>query len=244
MAVVAFAVCVCGTVLLLQYEPQNSFTLSIRGHLIRHPLLRTVFDLHNDGDGASDYLGASTKKIEMNVYSMPSEGSIDESVISQLASSVQSVTGKPVTVNTTGEEILADDNPVSDAELNTVLGQYSTPESQVAGDAVLNVFIVSQDSDDQNELGVTFRENGIVLYDTEVINLTTDNPQTLDQYQLSTLLHEFGHQIGLQHNTQPGCLMNPSADIGYAPYVDPSSIPVTFCQYELSEIAAEVAALR
>ncbi len=77
-ALIAVAIFLVATVALLRYEPQNNVTLSIRSSMVRHPLLRTLFGLHDVGDAATDYLSPKTTSIALNIYTMPSQGIDDE----------------------------------------------------------------------------------------------------------------------------------------------------------------------
>ena len=235
VAVILVTFSVAATAALLQFSPQGTATIEIRAGLIRHPSMRQLFNLHSQGDAHSDYLGAGTNRIVLQVYETPSQP-VAAGVLSGLAARAESATGKLVTVNVaTGE--LPDVVATSEAQRDAMLAPYNPPIPSM-GEATMDVFIMGEDSDAPDEIGLTYRDDGIILFNGTLAGDLAHSPQTVQPYQTSTLLHEFGHQLGLQHNTQPGCVMNPSADITDSLSVQAQDVVTNFCPYELGQINA------
>ena len=234
VAIIAASSAYIGVRAVLGYDPTGQTSISLRTKLVQVATLRDIFNLHDTGDGKTDYLSASTQHIAIQVYTMPSEN-VDDAVFETLASKIQDVTGKVTALNTTYGS-LSDLVTTTPATRDTLLSPYDMPHSMMPSTATLNVFILSADSEAPNELGLTYRENGIILFEHTLEASTKRSPQTLEAYQLSTLLHEFGHQMGLDHNTEPGCLMNASADITDSLNADSNNIVTNFCTDEMAQV--------
>jgi|SRR5579872_103428 len=213
---------------------QNYFNLSWRYRFDRSQTLRNIFNLHDYGDARGDYLGLNDQNIALNVYEM-SGMDIDAYVSSQIVARIAEVTNNKNVSYT----VMRDDLPlfqaVSDNQINTITNQYADKSNQ-PGTAVLNLFIFSKKSDQPDLLGVTWKENGIIIFQNALKDFTQPFQQTFDNYELSTIVHEFGHQLGLEHNELPGCLMNPKAELNDNPQSNPEDIVTDFCQTELDQI--------
>jgi predicted Zn-dependent protease len=94
-------------------------------------------------------------------------------------------------------------------------------------------------------VGKTYKEFGIVLSHTRLKEVALDKGAAFSQYVESTLLHEFGHHLGLGHNTLSDCVMNEKIE-------KPDLIqeftefytPMEFCDYELDQLQTIKATLK
>jgi hypothetical protein len=187
-----------------QNTGSNYFNDNLRHKFARYPAVRQILGLHFDGDAKADYLGNRYQNITIKIISM--EGlDISDEAAEVFAKRVENITGKKT------KYLFYPNIPykslIGAEELRKSLGSMGSSQ-----DAVAYVFIVSQDADSEI-LGSTVLENGMVLFKNPLTNdMWKDNEENVDSYIASLLLHEFGHQLGLGHNSVSGCLMNEKAE--------------------------------
>ncbi len=211
----------------------NYFNQELRARFAAYPLLRSILNLRYDGDARADYLGDSFEKIVIEVDSMENIDVHYES-LDLLQDRVKEITGKQ-TVYVISDSNIPYTQTVDDAALADLTLKYRNRKS--GGDAAaLYVLYVSREDSKPDLLGSTHEEYGIVLFYDTVADFTKGNTSVLRSYEGSTLLHEFGHQIGLPHNSDEGCLMNETADQGQVLYEDAGEVVTDFCEYELNQI--------
>jgi len=211
----------------------NFFNKNYREKFAKYPLTRQLLALHYDGDAKTDYLGNDFKKILIEVDSMDGL-EVSTQVLDLLKEKIESVTKKPVEY-IESDSIIPYKEKVTDQDLKELETLYRNFYSK-NDEAVLYLLIVSLDEAKNTSMGSTLQEDGLVLYKNELKDFTKDSPSTLSNYEESTLLHEFGHQIGLPHNDKPGCLMNESAEMARVAQERPQDVVVDFCDYEKEQI--------
>jgi len=206
------------------------FVQHLRPWLTRSVTGRFLFDLHGAGDARREFLHAGNQ-IELVIASMTGLAP-SAPVGEQLANRMAQATGNSVTATFSDQAIPYTDK-VAEDRLAVLLDDLS-PRSWRP--AKFYVFFLSRATERQTLLGLTYRENAAVVF-TDTIKSDFKNKAPLQSsFMISTALHEFGHQLGLDHNNQPGCLMNESADVSTWYGFDPRVV-TNFCNFEKQELA-------
>jgi hypothetical protein len=229
-------IAILGAFIYLKFEvsgsPNSSFNQSARFTLGKHPLLRTILGLHNPGDARAEYLeGAGPITIE---WFAPEDQNIDQSVLSQFSSLVGKYTGRPTQVQF-GANL--DESTINVSNLASY--GLKAAAQQPSGTTLLVFFTQDYSPRASNELSNTYRESGMVLSLNAQMSLVQNSQQELDQYLLSSMLYEFGSQIGLPVTPadSQGCVMSFYAALNSAPLGTALlSAPQDFCQAEQTEI--------
>jgi len=214
-------------------DSPNFFNNNLRFRIGEYAYGRTIFSLRNVGDARGEYLGKSSKRILIKVIS-----SLDiepnTKILSEFAKRVQEITGKPTTysIATKRESFVEDMTP---DQISTVFKKDFIVYNP-SGTSPIYLFFGPRKAEEPTVLGMTVKEEGIVLFDSAVADFTGSNPDTTGNYELSTLLHEFGHQLGLVHDDIAGCLMNEEAEASRVAQVDPDKIIVDFCPSEMKQL--------
>ena len=212
----------------------NFFNAKLRPHFSKYVILRQIFSLHFDGDAKTDFLGKGYGNILIEVDSMD-KYDFDLSTLDLLAKKIQEITKKPTTY------IFSDENiPYTEAlnsqkikEITKMNRDYFNNQKRAA----IYLLVGSRDEKQPSLLGSTLDEYGIVLFMDALLDFTQDSPDnTLVNYEVSTILHEFGHQIGLPHNSEPNCLMNEQVEIHSGVFESLNSIIMDFCDLEKQSI--------
>ena len=213
----------------------NYFNRNLRGSFAQHPFFREVLGLHYDGDAAADYLGQNFKTV---VISVKVEAGVktDEAVLRRFADKVAEISGKPasfqIDAGLISQKEAVEKTPAELADRY----QKSRSKGQAA---ILNVLYLNTASEDPKLLGSTLAEDGIILYKGALADFTARNPATLPAYEYSTLLHEFGHQLGLSHNSFDNCLMSEHAE-HMGTFIElPGDVITDFCPEEYSQLHAK-----
>lgn len=214
--------------------PDNFFNTHTRLQIDKYSWLRNVFGFHSYGNARQDYLGPRYGKILIEVDVLDGV-TVDTAMLKNFADKVQSITGKPTTY------FISDTNlPYSNLTVNDVEHIVHLYRNVFSGDSAnLYVLLADTSKDDPKQLGSTYNEYGIVLYESEVKNFTSYSPDTYESYAYSTLLHEFGHQLGLEHDTETGCLMNAKAETNDQPQLFVGEVTTDFCYSEMQQIDAQ-----
>ena len=215
------------------------FNQNLRYRFGEYQILRQLFGLRSDGDARLAYLGQKHKKILIEVDQMvglDKNLEITDSLLQKLAEKIKNITGKETAFKYSNINI-----PYSSVatleNLKKIEEEYRN-QQETGETAVIYLLLAIQDGNDPDKLGSTLGEDGIILFQKTFKDsmLKTDaRPDTYDNFILGTLLHEFGHQIGLPHNIYPDCLMNAYTE--FSNQVKPDRIISDFCGHEKGEIA-------
>lgn len=218
---------------LAQGAETNIFNRKFRSSFARSPIFRDLLGLHFDGDAKSDYLGQKYTKIRVEVDAMQGVA-IDIEALSILTEKMKSATGKEVDYVISDEQIPYAES-VDAQQIGQIAAKYRSFKSH--GDtASLYLLYLSSDDKEAQLLGKTYQEDGVVLYLGGLKQFISANPETLKYYEESTALHEFGHQLGLGHDEQEGCLMTARAETTHVARQDPMEVITDFCDYEKRQI--------
>ena len=222
------------TLKILANGPENNyFNRNLRQIFSQHRFWRETLGLHYDGDGRYDYLLSGTGKIMLEVDVM-SNLSMQPQALELVRQRIEQVTGKQTLYYFSSSNIPYKQS-VSLGELAGMM-LVRRDFAATGKDAKLQILYLSRDSAEPQLLGRTVREDGIVLYEEALGDFTKSNPDTLPAYEASTILHEFGHQLGLQHDETPGCLMNSSAEQSHVAREELADVVTDFCLQEIELI--------
>jgi len=208
------------------------FNEVFRYRFARYPAARSIFHLKDYGDDRADYLGSKYGSILIEVHKMAG-GELSQQVMDDLAQKIKNATGKSTSYAV--YEDLPYQAQVDDNTIATFFNSYAR-QNTAPNTAVVYLFVLSQEPDQPDLIGTTYQANGLVVFDSAIANFTANVPYTFSSYQLSTALHEFGHQLGLEHNDVPNCLMNAKAENAGTPRLSAADVVTDFCPLEVDQI--------
>ncbi|MCX6797585.1 MAG: hypothetical protein NTX98_03870 [Candidatus Doudnabacteria bacterium] len=204
----------------------SDFNQTYRYKLGRNGIFRALFGLHNDGDARAQYLlGGGPLVVEIVE---PLGLDMPEESINDFTRKISNLLGR--------ETILYNVDHIPSGSLGeTDLEEIVKEKRRHFLPGQPNLFIVYAEDyiGRGGEVGKTYKEFAILLSHKGLKEITNQQPEAFKQYLETTVLHEFGHQIGLPHNGQSDCIMNEKVNRPEAQgFFDGFYTPDEFCALE------------
>jgi len=217
-------------------EQDNWFNNEYRESFTQYKYLRDVLGLHWDGDAKADYLlNKKYTKLRIEVDRYDGCG-ISANAISSFVSVIEPIIDKPGEITITMNDTIPLGFESYDSEQIRALTDRYKGFSTRGDEAVLYILCLNKYSEAPSNIGLTVFEDGIILFWEAIAELVQNNQDIIDSYVISTLLHEFGHQLGVDHVENPQCIMAASVE-NPAPVNGAVSRAATeYCEEELAVI--------
>lgn len=223
----------------LRYQANNGqqdtwFNTHWRTRAAEHPLIRWALGLHQAGDGRSDYLFPErTEGFPVRIFLDPAVSIPTESIEAALPEMVK-LLGSGGFELATPQVLQGTRETYTNVDFRSLAAQAA--EQDVIQTPV-DIFILTKDAASMTQLGSTVREHGIVVFMGSILELTQE-PNAQAALVTSTILHEFGHQVGLDHLDEPSCIMAAVVEQPTSTAWAPQTVPTHYCPEELTLIAA------
>ncbi|MDR3642309.1 MAG: hypothetical protein P4L74_01610 [Candidatus Doudnabacteria bacterium] len=184
-------------------SPDSQFNQSTRYTIGQYPVLRSLFGFHKPGDARAEYFKAAGPIYI--VWFKPDTLDVDVSPLNAFASLVSKYTGRTAQV--------VDGGSVSDSTvpLTTLNAARIGSDTRVPGGGSKFYVYFLQDYSPRadQEMSTTYLESGTAISVSAYMDFLRSEPQQLNNYILSSLLQNFGIQIGLKtQSTDNSCVMD------------------------------------
>lgn len=198
-------IALCGTFIYLKIQingnENSKFNQTTRFSLGKYAWVRKILGLHNDGDARGWYLSPQSKLIVEVARAENVE--LNKKVLGEFVRLVEIYTGKKVVLF--NKETFKS-GKLTEADLKEIVLAHRRYEVSSGP----NLFVIYAEDFEKSgtEVARTYQEYGMVLSDKRLKEVTQRLPIAFAQYVESTMLHEFGHQLGMGHNAESDCIMN------------------------------------
>jgi hypothetical protein len=216
----------------------SGFNQGFRYKLGRYGFFRALFGLHNDGDAREQYLLGEgplvVEVVEPLNYDIPDE------LINSFSRKIGNLIGREI-INYNVDSIPS--GSLSEDDLEKIVKEKR--RHFLPGQPNLFIIYAEDYVGRRDEVGKTYKEFGILLSYNRLKEITNQQPEAFKQYLETTVLHEFGHQVGLPHNDQSGCIMNEKVNRPQAQgFFDGFYTPGDYCVQEKQDMENTIKSLK
>ncbi len=226
-----------GMIYLMKFNNQSLLAKDLKKIMLHYPAFVSLINLNQPGDAKYIYLDPKVNTIYVNmVYTSQANpsGEVDQ----WLNQIIKQTTGKEINLNLALSPTVSSQESFSDADLNRirkeVLANSKTP--------LLNVIYLTTYKESPGFLGLTMHRDTIFIFKKTLTGLSQDS-EIIKRLEESTLMHEWGHLLGLSHVDQPGCIMSDYIETYENRQITLVEIPLTHCwstDYDLEKIKKEI----
>ena len=219
-------------------DDQSWFNRTWRVQAAEHLLVRWALGLHQAGDGRSDYLYPErTEAFPVRVYIDPTLALPSGSIEAASPEMVKLLGNGGFDIGVS-YQLTSSKAAYTSSDFRNLAAQTSKVDSI---QTPLDIFVLTKDEASATQLGSTVREHGIIVFLASIQELSPE-PNAQAALVTSTILHEFGHQVGLEHVENQQCIMASVVEQPNSTAWAPQTVPTSYCAEELAMVAAAGAA--
>lgn len=222
------------TIYIVKFDSNSLIGKQLRSLFWHYPKLVQRINLNYPGDWRYFYLDPSASPLQINVYTTPGVGA-DSSLNSWLEEMLGQTTGTNFRVNVGGDVSYQKSGSYTDADLHLIRRRLPFVDSNAP---FLNIVYVRSYAENPGYLGIALHRDTVFIFKNTIDEITPDTKlrQLLEE---STLMHEWGHLLGLEHINHPGCIMSENVEVYDSRELRETEIPVIHCQTSLVELEME-----
>lgn len=204
----------------------NFFDSLTREPLLKSPITRTVFLLHEWGDARFEYLSPKKDTIFVEIdYQLDKEPGIDvEKITTEM---IKDLLGKNTEVKYTQDKNIPDIADFTDKHIKSILKATRNHKATNTSN-YLHIIYLSKSRVEPNNSGWVVGEDEIIIFKDTIDDLSND-PEILARVEESTIKHEFGHLLGVDHIERDNCIMSISVEVHDGDKYQKENIPTDFC---------------
>lgn len=223
------------SIYLVKFDPNSIIGQNLRKSLIRYPSIVTWINLNQPGDYRYAYVNSKYAKISVNVY-YSANMSPDADASTWIANTIKDTVNKKIDITMKELSQTEEKDTYSDQDLNLIRKN----NTKTSNNPVLNIFYLTSYTEIPSYLGLTLHRDTIFLFKQTLINIS-DKPEIIKLLEQSTIMHEWGHLLGLPHSEEMGCVMSNYLETYENWPMNENMIPLTQCwdtTYALDKLKA------
>ena len=200
----------------------------LKKSVIKKPALVEILNLNNPGDARYVYSDRSKDDLSIITVSVNSKKSHD-SVGEWMDEIIYETIGKAVLMNEPRDIIYPKKELLADGDLNEIRRRLFAQTN-----AELYLIYAGTYAESPSSVGVVVHRDTIFIF-RDAIEALSERGYVRDVLEKTTIMHEWGHLLGLDHFESEDCIMNEMVEV-YDRFPLEKGIPTEYCWEELDEI--------
>lgn len=219
-----------GLIVLVKFNNKTVFGQIVKREVLHFPALVNLIGLNEPGDNKALYLLGDDSEIKVHIYYSENLAP-DKKADLWIQAMISQTTDKKVNVERKNldSELVA--NETGDTEL-TRLRSNLVP--RFSGTPDLYIVYLAKYKEMPTSVGVVLHRDTIFIFKSTLDSLT-ENILERQKLEQSTLMHEWGHVLGLEHTSNPKCIMSERVDV-YQEDAWLHEIETTYCKETLDAV--------
>jgi hypothetical protein len=228
--IISIILSIPAAVFLIRFENKTALGRSLKDKVIKFPKLVSLLNLNEPGDARFVYLDPERKQINVNIY-LVNKALPDERINTWISEIVSETVGKKTIISDLEDINYENKGMLSNNDLNNIR-KMIVSEGRAASD--LNLVYVSLYAEKPTSVGLVLHRDMIFLFRDAFANLT-EKGYINDVLEKTTLMHEWGHLLGVDHIDDDRCIMSEIVEVFDNPPIG-KSLPKKYCWEELEDI--------
>lgn len=218
-------------IFLIKFDNQTFVGKQLKLFLLRYPTVVNTIHLNEPGDWRYVYLNPKQPTISV-IIDYAHNVEINSSATQWIQQMISDTTGKSVIVTTSLTSQIASRESYSDQDLNQIRKQLISENSS---SPVVHVVYLTTYASNPEYAGITLHKDTLFIFQSTLETLTNldDVQERLEQ---STLMHEWGHLLGLSHIEKQNCIMSEDVEVYANRRYQGGNIPLVHCWETLQEL--------
>ncbi len=222
-------VAICA-VYLAKFKNESEWGGIIKDAMVKYPDLVRLVNLDKPGDAKYIFLAKNPDEVKVHIY-YPGILKPDEEVDDWINSFTNVTANRKAIITKTRDDSLGFVSEYSEFGLRELVNQYH----KNSGDEDLKIIYLTASIENPTNIGMTRNRDEIFIFKKTLNNLSDDSA-TLNKFEKSTLIHEWGHLLGLDHIEKEECIMNEKVEVVDGGGFALNRIPQDYCPEELQQI--------
>lgn len=202
----------------------------LRSWFVKYPLLVQITRLDQPGDQKYLYLKSNEPVVDVYVYYVEGEEP-NKNLKVWLDEMIESTIGKDVNYQMT----LLNYQNESEYDEAQLIGIRRSFYRFSWNKPVLYIIYLTKRAEDPSNAGITQNKDTIYIFKDVLVELN-ENKSVQERLERSTIYHEWGHILGLEHLTRDDCIMSAQVDVLEGRYPKGMEIPIEYCPETISKL--------
>lgn len=218
----------------VKYQGENALSGLVGNSVLKSEFLIKSFNLNKPGDFRYVYMFDQSNEINVNIY-YSDDSSPSGEIQDWVGKMVESTLKKHTRIN----EVSLDYKDVKDGYEDEDLIGLRNKLAKNSSIPELNIIYLTKYSPSPEYLGITLSRDTIFIFKGgfESIN---ENTKIMARIEESTIMHEWGHLLGVAHVEDENCIMSEAVHFYSNRKLYLSEVPIEYCAEELSQIRAMI----
>ncbi len=210
-------------IFLVKFKNETILSDFLKREIIKNPYLVSLINLNQPGDARFIYLSSKDSIIPMELRYLDNS-QIDEEIEVWIQEMIIETLNKDVSIDSLLLDV-SKQEVYSDKDLNQIRDGFA---SRFESKPKLFIVYLTKYQEKESYVGITLHRDTIYIFRDAMENLT-EQKQTLKQLERSTIMHEWGHLLGVEHVDNPDCIMSSFVEVEGRALYRGKDIPTRYC---------------